>query len=126
MEKKYKPNVRLFLHMLNCLKPVTFCCFLLLFSGHLFAFQEIGKKIKGTVTDENKTPLQGVSVSITGSGKSTTTNSDGNYTIPVNGSNDVISFTFIGYSPKEVTAGGGNVLYLTYCRGKAAKICSVN
>lgn len=110
MENNYKANSNSCIR--HYLRHLTFCGLLLLGSGHLFAFQT-GKTIRGTVTDENKIPLQGVSVNIKGSGKNTLTNSDGNYSIPVNGSNDVISFTFIGYSPKEVPAGTGDVLNIT-------------
>ncbi len=112
MEQNYSDNSNLFAGKLHFLKLITFCC-LLLFSGHSFAFQEQGKTIRGKVTDENKAPLQGVSVSAKGSGKSTVTTSEGNYTIMVNGTNDVVSFTFIGYAPKEVPAGTANVLNIS-------------
>ena len=110
MEKKYKAIFKLFLCIHYILKPVAFCGFLLLCSGKLFAFQQTGKTIRGTVSDENKTPVQGVSVSSKSSGKSTITNSDGIYTITVNGPKDIVNFSFVGYSPKEAAAGTGDVL----------------
>lgn len=117
MAKKYKLIFRSFLCLHYRKTFFTFCSFLLMGCTHVFAFQQAGKTIRGTVTDENKTPLQGVSVSAKGSGKSTVTNSEGNYSIAVNETNDIISFTFIGYTTKQVPAGTGDVLNISLSAG---------
>lgn len=66
--------------------------------------------IQGTVTDDHNEPIPGVSVSVKSSGKSTSANADGRFTITVNGSADVVTFTFVGFVTKEVRVGEGHVL----------------
>ena len=110
MRNYHPPLFRSFSRMGYYLKHLMLSCFLLLCSCCLFAFQQSEKTIKGIVTDENKTALQGVSVSSKGSGKSAITNADGSYAIMVRGSNDLLTFSFVGYSPKEVAAGTGSIL----------------
>lgn len=109
MEKMWKMNDQGAL-IQRASKFLLFCCMLMMSSANLFAFQQQGKIISGTVTDENRTPLEGVSVTSKGSGKSALTATNGTYTISVNGPNDLLTFTFVGYSPKEVRAGSGSVL----------------
>lgn len=113
MENNYKNCLRLLLCTYPYQKLLTFCSILLLSFITASAFAQTGRTIRGTVTDENNKPLQGVSVSSKGSGKSAVTNADGNYSILINESNDVVTFTFIGYSLKEVPAGAGSVLNVT-------------
>lgn len=62
--------------------------------------------IKGTVTDENNgLTLPGVSVAIKGTTLGTITDIDGNYSLSVRSSNDILVFSFIGYSATEVIVG---------------------
>ena len=58
-------------------------------------------KISGTVTDENKQSLPGVSVKINGSNQGITTDVDGRYLLTVN-SGQTITFTFLGYATQNV------------------------
>lgn len=60
------------------------------------------KEIKGTVTDENAQPLTGVSVLLKGSGKGAITDLKGNFTISMKVPG-TLTFSFIGYTSKEVT-----------------------
>jgi len=110
MAKKYKFIFRSFLCLHYRKTFFTLLGLFLLTFSPVFAFQQTGKTVRGTVTGENNTPLQGVSVQSKNTGKSTITNSDGSYAIVVNGPNDIVSFTFIGYTPKQVPAGTGDVL----------------
>ncbi|NHA07214.1 SusC/RagA family TonB-linked outer membrane protein [Mucilaginibacter sp. HC2] len=71
----------------------------------LQAFSQTGRLVKGTVTDETNAPLPGVVVTVKSTGKATTTNTNGGYSVTVSGPNDVLKFTFLGSVPKEVTVG---------------------
>jgi len=61
-------------------------------------------KIGGTVTDENKQPLPGVSVTLKGTTKGTVTDLNGRFLFTVE-KGQVLSFRFLGYVPQEVTIG---------------------
>jgi len=65
--------------------------------------------IHGKVTDETGTPLPGVTVSIKGSTKGTTTNPEGNYRIAIP-SKATLLFRNVGYIPQEVSAEGKTTL----------------
>jgi TonB-linked SusC/RagA family outer membrane protein len=63
-------------------------------------------KISGKVTDANTgDPLPGVNVLQKGTTVGVMTGIDGTYTISVANEASVISFSFIGYAPQEVTVG---------------------
>ncbi|MGF7040646.1 SusC/RagA family TonB-linked outer membrane protein [Mucilaginibacter lappiensis] len=79
----------------------------------LSAFSQTGRIVKGTVTDETNAPLPGVVVTVKSSGKSTTTNGNGGYTVTVNGADDVLKFTFLGSVPKEVIVDGKTLINIT-------------
>lgn len=61
--------------------------------------------IKGKVSGSDIGPLFGASVSVKGTGGGVITDADGNYSIPVNGPNAVLVFSFLGYQKQEVTVG---------------------
>lgn len=61
--------------------------------------------VSGTVFDENNTPLPGVNVLVRGTTSGTTTDAGGKYTIRVPGEDAVLTFTFIGYQPREIAVG---------------------
>ena len=56
--------------------------------------------VNGTVIDENG-PLSGVTVSIKGSTRATTTNDKGEFSLKVN-ENEILVFTYVGYKTHEV------------------------
>jgi len=56
--------------------------------------------VNGIVADETG-PLSGVTVSVKGSNKATTTNDKGEFLLKVN-QNDIIVFTYVGYKTQEV------------------------
>jgi len=61
-------------------------------------------KIGGTVTDENKQPLPGVSVMLKGTSKGTVTDVNGRFLFTVE-KGQVLSFRFLGFQPQEITIG---------------------
>ncbi|WEK35461.1 MAG: SusC/RagA family TonB-linked outer membrane protein [Candidatus Pseudobacter hemicellulosilyticus] len=76
--------------------------------------RDIGAKfidVRGKVIDEQKKPVQGATVALRGSTRSTMTDVNGNFfleTVPANG---VLGFSFVGYQPREIRiAGSQNIL----------------
>ena len=63
--------------------------------------------IKGVVKDETGLPLPGVSVKIKGTDQGTQTDVNGQYTLDAK-AGDILVFTYVGYSTKEVTVGTGD------------------
>jgi len=59
-------------------------------------------KISGSVRDATGQPLVGVSIAVKGSKNATTTNGNGQFAIEAN-LGDVLVFSYIGYTKKEVT-----------------------
>jgi len=63
--------------------------------------QQAAKTVTGTVSDAKGEPMIGVSVSVEGATRGAVTDVNGYYSIQVQGDNQVLSFTFLGY--KTVT-----------------------
>ena len=64
------------------------------------------RSISGTVTDEKKAPLPGVSVVVKGSTRGSTTDADGKFKLTIPDGNDVVlTFSFVGYQSKDVKVG---------------------
>ena len=73
-----------------------------------FSLSAQEKTISGTiVSSDDNTPLQGVSVKISGAKKGTQTNAAGYYSILAN-KNDGIQFSYIGYSTQSYKVGDEN------------------
>lgn len=62
------------------------------------------QQISGRVTDENGQPIPGASVKIKGTNNGVVTNESGHFTINAE-LNDILVFSFIGYTPVEQRAG---------------------
>ncbi|GJH41509.1 hypothetical protein RCZ04_20590 [Capnocytophaga sp. HP1101] len=67
------------------------------------------KQVSGTVTDENGTPLPGVSVQIKSTTRGVATDFDGKYSIEASQGN-VLLFSSMGYASQERTIGKGGVI----------------
>ncbi|PNQ75375.1 SusC/RagA family TonB-linked outer membrane protein [Hanstruepera neustonica] len=65
------------------------------------------KTISGTISDENGLPLPGVNIIVKGTTTGTQTDFDGNYSITAN-TGDVLTYSFLGYTTKEMTIGTAN------------------
>lgn len=62
--------------------------------------------IRGKVTDKTSgQTLPGVTIQIKGTNQGTITDPNGNYSIPVKSANDVLVFSFIGYTTQETVVG---------------------
>ncbi|MCC8188789.1 MAG: TonB-dependent receptor [Bacteroides sp.] len=63
------------------------------------------RTVTGQVTDNDHLPMIGVSVAVKGSVNGTITDLDGNYSLGISGPDDVLVFSFIGYTTQEIKAG---------------------
>lgn len=63
--------------------------------------------MKGVIRDQNGNPLVGVTVIEKGTTNGTSSNTDGSYSISLRGTNPVLVFQSIGYTPQEFTVGKG-------------------
>ena len=61
------------------------------------------KKITGKVVDTNGEPLIGVNVLVKGTTNGVISDFDGNYTLMVDEENPILQFSYIGYTPQEIT-----------------------
>jgi len=107
MKKNYDKSLRVFLVKIN---PLCVFLLLMLLACNLFAQTRL---LKGRVSDETNEPLPGVSISIKGTSKATQTDMNGNYSINITGDNDVLVFSFIGSTPKQVVVGTLKVINVT-------------
>lgn len=77
--------------------------------GSINPTETIGSRFTGIVRDETGSPLPGVNVWLKGTSQGTTTDIDGNFVFSGNlKTNDVLVFSFIGYSYKEITIKSGD------------------
>lgn len=73
----------------------------------------IDRNITGKVTDEKGEPLPGVSVVLKGSKSGTATNTEGTYQLSIPDDNAVLIFSYVGYTPEEVTVGNRSTVDLS-------------
>jgi TonB-linked SusC/RagA family outer membrane protein len=66
--------------------------------------EKIFEDIGGRITDAKGDPLSGVSISIKGTNKGTTTNTRGEFSIDAS-KGDVLVVSYVGYERKEITVG---------------------
>ncbi len=81
--------------------------------GAVVSVHAQSKTVTGTILDEEKLPLIGVSVSVKGTATGTITDIDGHYSINVPGSNSVLQFSFVGYMTQAITVGSQSTINFT-------------
>ncbi|MBJ2175535.1 SusC/RagA family TonB-linked outer membrane protein [Aureibaculum sp. A20] len=74
---------------------------------------KIQHQVNGTITDEAGMPLVGVTVKIKGTKKGVVSDFEGNYAITVSNNDVILTFSSIGYEPKEIAVGKQNTLDIT-------------
>lgn len=74
--------------------------------------QQKTKKVTGTVVDNTGEPIIGANIKVKGTDSGTITDIDGNFSIDVT-PNDVLIFSFIGYTDKEITIGNQTTIHVT-------------
>ena len=88
------------------MKMSAFVLYLFLGIGWVYA----QKTISGVVTDQQNTPLPGVSIVVEGTGKGAVTDFDGNYTINTN-VGETLVFSYLGFKRvKQVVSANGNTI----------------
>lgn len=96
---------------------------LLLLAGTIFLFAQLSLaqtvQVSGKVSDENGSPVAGVSVTEKGTRNGTTTNAAGNFSIQV-ARNATLVFTSVGYGEKEVAVGNQTSINVSLATESAA------
>ena len=69
--------------------------------------------VTGTVRDENRAGLPGVSVVLKGTSRGTTTDTEGRFSLEVPNASSVLVFSFVGYSSQEETVGNQSSLFIS-------------
>ena len=95
---------------MNLLKHYTLLLGLFLF-GASASWAQI--TVTGTVVDGDQFGLPGVTVTVKGTSKAVATDFDGNYTIQVPSQESVLTFSFVGMSPQEITVGNQTKIDVT-------------
>ncbi len=95
---------------------ISLLIFSLLFTTASFCQDQ---NITGTVTDSAGSALQGVSVTAKGTSFITQTGADGKFTIRA-AKGKVLIFSIIGFTPKEITVGSGNVVNVALLQASRA------
>src|ERR1044072_3096226 len=90
-------------------KNLFLACLLVLVHHAIFA-QHL---VKGKVTDNNGSPVPGVSVFEKGTSTGTSTNADGSYQLQVSNQSAVLVFRTLGYSIQEVGLNSRSTLNVT-------------
>jgi len=86
------------------MRKLTTMLVLLLFAGLQVAFAQ--RTVTGRVTRAaDDTPLAGVTVVVKGTPAGIITDADGRFSIPVPNNEAILQFSFIGFTPQEVTVG---------------------
>jgi TonB-dependent SusC/RagA subfamily outer membrane receptor len=85
-------------------KSLIWLVFAMITTASMTSFGQ-SRSLKGTVTSaEEKSGVPGVTIRVKGSSKGTLTDAQGAYSISVSG-NEVLQFSMIGYTSKEVAVG---------------------
>lgn len=71
------------------------------------------QNVTGTVTDAEGAPIPGVNILVKGTNTGTTTDVNGRYAVNVEGENQILVFSFIGYSSQEIPVNNRNVIDLS-------------
>ncbi|WEK35931.1 MAG: TonB-dependent receptor [Candidatus Pseudobacter hemicellulosilyticus] len=86
-------------------------------NGQLLA-QDSTSRISGVVQGANAEPLEGATVTVKNSNRSTVTDSTGHFSLSVP-RNSVLVVSYIGYADQEVTVGSQTLLKITLVAGSA-------
>ena len=78
----------------------------------LFAFSQ-GKQIQGVVKDATGEPIIGANVLVKGTTNGVITDFDGNYSLTNVNSQDIIVFSYIGYTSQEIKVGSQTTINVT-------------
>ena len=89
-------------------RGVCTLAFLILIS--LISFSQNSITVKGTIADEKKQPLEGVSVQEKGTNNTTLTKTDGSFQINVASAKSVLLISYVGFNAQEIVVGAKSQL----------------
>ncbi len=93
-------------------RTIGLICFITLFTVQFVFAQTF--KISGTVTDKGGIALPGVNIKLkSGYGNNTLTDVNGKYSLDAINKNDVIVFTYVGFTPQEIKIEGRERINVT-------------
>lgn len=73
----------------------------------------LDQTITGTVNDDAGSGIPGVSITLKGTSKGTSTDGEGKFKIDVPNSSTVLVFSFVGYTPQEIEVGNQTIINVT-------------
>lgn len=80
-------------------------CTLVLLTLSILSFSQNTITVKGTLVDDKKQPLEGVSVQEKGTTNTTTTKKDGSFQLNVSSSKSFLVFSYVGFNSQEMQVG---------------------
>lgn len=86
---------------------------LCLFTSASIAFSQQRKNVSGTVLDESGTALAGVSIAVKGGSSLGATDGEGKFNVSLTASQNVLVFSYVGFTSTEVTVGNQTTLTVT-------------
>lgn len=84
--------------------------FLILFLGCISLGLSAQREVSGTITSDEGEPLIGATILVKGTSTGTVTDFEGNYSIEVEDENSVLSVSYTGYRPQEITVGNRSTI----------------
>ena len=78
-----------------------------------FASSAFAQSTNGTVVDNLGEPIVGAIVTVEGSNVSTTTDINGNYSLEVPDDCKVLQYSYIGYTPQDISIDGRRAVNVT-------------
>lgn len=72
-----------------------------------------GHSVSGKVSDQNQEPLVGVTIAIKGTTTATMSDIEGNYTLKNVGTKDVLLFSYLGFTNKEIDVANQTTINVT-------------
>src|SRR5690606_24608296 len=100
-----------FNHLLTIIMRIFKALLLMLFFVHAASAQD--RNVTGSVYDEGRKPMPGVTVKVKGMSQQTSTDVNGHYTITVPSAASVLVFTSIGYLEQEQNIQGNTKISVT-------------
>lgn len=113
--------------LLSCMLAVILGCTSLLSATNLTAAEipvmaPYDQTVTGSVRDNDGGPLAGVTVTVKGSNKSTSTDAKGAFSISVPGGNSVLVFSYVGFETQELTVGSRTTLSVSMVPSAATEL----
>lgn len=94
-------------------------------SPMLLEQNQVKKVVTGTVVDNSNQPIPGVAVKNLTTGKNTITDQNGKFTIETNSENDILRFSYIGFTPQDIKVGNQSTVNVKLVEASNTKLNEV-